>query len=156
MKGVFCFEKKKLLRLWMSRSHFLPETICEIQKSEPLLHHKLEFFGRKLHAQIPSKLSSQNFWRWRRLKVPIVPMQRIFFWNFRCSTRSSVDDAKRTDLLSVQLNLRKVGTWNLLRWALDTFVAGVMEARLKLHPMTCIFEDTDSLWFLKDYKIYIR
>ena len=81
-------------------------------------------FWKKFHSQIPSKLSSQIFCEVATLKVPIVPMQRIFFWNLRCSTRSSVDDANRTDLLSVQLNLRKVGTWNSLRWALDTFVAG--------------------------------
>ena len=48
---------------------------------------------------------------------------------------------------SWHLEFSSLGTWFLWR--------GVMEARLKLHPMTCIFRDTESLWFLKDYRFYI-
>lgn len=96
------------------------------------------------------------FWGGDLSRFQFVPIQRIFFGNFRCSTRSSLDDAKQT--VSALSPAESPQSWHLgfvLRWALYTFVAGVMEARLKLHPMTCIFEDTVSLWFLKDYRFYI-
>lgn len=127
--------KKTIKNMWKWRCFLLPEKNFldfGCQEATFFLKHFVrfksrslyfitnwDFFGRNFHAQVPSKLSSQIFLGGGDSQGSNCPNLTDFFWNFRCSTRSSVDDANRTDLLSVQLNLRKVGTWNFLRWALD-------------------------------------
>lgn len=126
---VFSASRKKLLRLWMSRSHFLPETFCEIQKSEPLLHHELGFFWKKLPCASSFKTFQPNFFgRWRLSRFQLsqfngffleFPMLNSLIGWWCKPDRSALSPAESPQ--SWHLEFSSLGTWFLWRgsWKLD-------------------------------------
>ena len=136
-EGVFCFQKKLL---WMPRSHFLPETFCEIQKSEPLLHHRLEFFGRNSIRKFLQNFPAKFFVRWRLSRFQLSLCNGFFFgiYDARLAHRLMMQTGQicsQSSWISAKLapGILFVGHLTLL-WA-----GGHGKLDSKLHPMTCIF-----------------
>lgn len=80
-EGVFCFQKK-LLRLWMSRSHFFLKHFVRFKSRSLYFITNWEFFGRKSMRKFLQNFPAKFLLRWRPLKVPVCPNSADFFWEF--------------------------------------------------------------------------
>ena len=128
---MFCFQKR-LLRLLMSRSHFISETFWDLKYTlEPKKLHHHSFFGVPSKA-IPSKLSKKAvigrgllFPFWNKELGP----QKSPFWgvvsigpnstnvfDFRCAFIARWWMMRPGLIGSVELNLSEVGTWEIILW----------------------------------------